>query len=335
MSNKHWRVIAEGRGFFYLFLIWAIVVRLIALYQKEFLESEIIAFHKSYLWVLLERYLTNNYINSLISFLLLTFVAIFINMSNVSSNFLKFRTFMPPMFAFLFLSSQRVYFSLSPIIIIACIWTYLIFLLFKNYTTGRKEEFAAQIGFYFALSTLFYPSLILYFPIIYIGMQQMQEINYRSWLAIFFGMSLWYIPYITLIFFVGDINSFFVNISKYFDVSHYHMPLIAFDHSQFVLLVFIAIIQIILTVKNTINRYGDKINVARSINMLVLFEICSLLFIMCIPTLFYPSLTILLICYALHISHFFTSIENKNLMVKPFILLVLIFFAFSINALIL
>lgn len=314
--SKH---IARGTGVFYIFLFFAVCVRIYFYFSPYSDSSSVLRPNDSYLWGKIVPFLAHKEINIIASLALLALSALYINSANVGATFLRIRSTLPVALCLLFLSCGSYFWILSPLLIIAFLFSYILAILFNSYETDFQKDVSAKVGFYLALASLFEPLLLFYYPVLWISLYILRIFSFKAFLASLLGFWLWYVPLFTLIFFLRDFGAFVASVQPFFQWSSYSLPVLHFDVLQYIVLAMCSFFVLLMIVENSVNSFGEKIKVRLCLTVLTLIEVFSLLFMIFLENTYYIGLTVIFVCFSLHLSHFYSLAKKIKTMLFLFI----------------
>lgn len=317
-------------------VLWSIVYRLILISSDKINVVDIANQYNIHFpsWT---SFLESDKITStIISFAILVLFGILINIITVKSNILQHKSLLPTVFSITFFSCIPG-FSLYPqILICSTIFCYIILRMFFYYNNKTKSELSSSTGLYLAFASLFAPLLIFYLPVLLFAIHKFNqtEIKFKTTIASIVGVIFVYIPFVALLFFTDNLQSFSDEISQYLQWSDFQIAIANYTTEQYVVLGFLLLLQIILTIGNINNLQGNKTKTIDIISGIGVIEWASIIFIIIFPTIFWSAIAILAVCYALHFAFLLTSINNKTTTIKLFVFLCVILLAASITTLV-
>lgn len=180
MVRNYKKYIAENRGVIYISTLIALLLRwaffridAVVLYSHDSVFAEQI----------FSSVFSNIYISFFSAFLLNVVVALLVGYINEKYTLIRGRTYLPYAFT-LFLLSCSPYFTYSSPAYISLLFLLLsVNTLFASYQQLDPAKYSFQIGVFLSAAGLFFPEMILFIPVFWIGASMMRSFNIKVIMA--------------------------------------------------------------------------------------------------------------------------------------------------------
>lgn len=302
------RIVAEGKGFLFFSIFFAVLIRLVYYFSSD---TSIVVDEGGYLWIPLIPIFSNSLYSLLASAAMVVLIAIVINQVNAEYAFIRRRTLLPSGVVILLFSCIPSEIVMSPYYIAALSMILIIGALFEASTSNFTQGSACKVAFYLAFGSLFAPLLILYFPIIWICMARVRGLSIKAFLASVFTAALIYIPTYCFFLFTNSFSEFYQPIDRVLSADFHLLPILEYSLSRLILLGMLLVLYLIIIIDNSINSFKDKIRVRTFSAVLTIIVSFSLLATLLLNVDSETPLFIGLAVGSLQIAHFFSLAEKK------------------------
>lgn len=320
------RNVAEGKGFLFFAVFFAVLIRLV--YYFHF-DTSIVVDEGGYLWAPLASILSNSLYSLLASAVMVVLIAIVINQVNTEHVFIRRRTLLPSAIVILLFSCMPSELAMSPYYIAALSMMLIIGALFEASANHFSQGSACKITFHLALGSLFAPLLILYLPVIWICMIRVRSLSVKAFLASVFTAALVYLPTYCYFLFTDNLTEFYRPFDNIFYADLDLLPILKYGVSDFVLLGLLLGLYLIIMIDNSINGFKDKIRVRTFSTVLTIIIFFSFLFTILLNVDSETATFIGLAAGALQVAHFFSLAEKKVVKIL-FVFYLLVLLGFSL-----
>lgn len=183
--------------------------------------------------------------------------------------------------------------------------------LFGSYSSNKKSKSALNVSFILALGSLFVPSLILYFPIFWVGLAIMRSLDFRAFLASLLSIFCIYLPIYTYFVFIDRVDLFLKPFASISIETLSTLPIYSFDHISWSIMGLAVFLFAIISVQNYMTNYKDKIRVRMLISFLNLMMVFAFIYLLFVNIDLNNDLYILLAIGTLLLTHFFALAEER------------------------
>jgi len=142
----------------------------------------------SILWNAICGFLTDKDYAYLAGFILLMLAAILLQLFNFRFVFFRGKTILPFLLFLLFNSLNPVFFPVRPVSIAIFLIIFAMFELFGSYQNPIASGRMFNMMFYICVGSLFWPYLLWFIPVFWIGMYQFRILNVRTFTATLIGL---------------------------------------------------------------------------------------------------------------------------------------------------
>lgn len=308
ISRFYKKNIAEGTGFLIFSVLLAVAIRSVYLFGFNFIVP---VQEVSYLWKPISFLFNDTYISLLASSLMTGSLALLVAHINTKHLLIRHKSLLPPAIIILMFSSHPSFIFMSGEYISALLTLVVIDVLFSAYHSEQKQYVATKASFILALSSLFTPVSLIYFPVLWIALGIIRCFDFKAFLASLLGIFIVYFPAFSFYLLTDNLDIFlepFLSVSLQ-DLNSFSL----WDYSifQWIVLGFFIMLMVVVIVDNYLSRHKDKIRIRAYMNLLLVFAIFSLL-----AFLFFNlgSSVHLYICFAivaLLLAHFFALGEQR------------------------
>lgn len=318
------RNVAEGKGFLFFSIFFAVFIRLIYYFHAD---SSIVVDEGGYLWMPFISIFSNSLYSLLASAIMLVLIAVVVNQVNTEHAFIRRRTLLPSAIVILLFSCMPSELAMSPYYIAALSMMLIIGALFEANANNFSQSSACKITFHLALGSLFAPLLILYLPIIWICMMRVRCLSIKAFFASVFTAVLVYVPTFSFFLFTNNLAEFYRPFDSILNADLQSLPILDYSVSQFVVLGMLIGLYLIIMIDNSINSFKDKIRVRTFSAVLTIIVFFSLLLTILFRVDSETTLFIGLAAGSLQIAHFFSLAEKKivKLLFVAYLLILLVF----------
>jgi hypothetical protein len=155
------------------------------------LDSSVIqgALPARFIWNFNHNY---GFLSALITFLLIIVNAYLLVQLNTIHIFIPVRTQLPALFYVMLVLAFNQVHQLSPALIASSLIIFLLYRLFISYKTDGISLNFLDGGLLIATASLLYFPLVLFFPLLFIGMVLLRPLNWREWAYSVIGFALPY-----------------------------------------------------------------------------------------------------------------------------------------------
>ncbi|NDV97281.1 hypothetical protein D0T84_20595 [Dysgonomonas sp. 521] len=314
--------IAEGRGILIFSIIFSILLRI--LFATSFDESAVdMDVSGGYLWQLLSAFSGNSLYSLIGSSVIVGSMAMSVVHINTDSALIRRRTLLPPAIIILLFSCHPSLIWISPAYIGVLFMLLVVSLLFSSYNDSERSLPAFKITFILSLGSLFTPVLLVYIPLMWLGLIIMRCFDVKSLLTSIFGFFIIYFPVFSFYLFTDNLNEFQ---APFLSGSNVHqlieLPFLNYNAITWTFLGIVAFLLGIIITDNYINRHKDKIRIRACLSLLTFVTLVSLLLSVFLNVAPIVNLYISLGVGSLLLAHFFALPETKGT--------VILFYTYSI-----
>lgn len=183
--------------------------------------------------------------------------------------------------------------------------------MFGSYSTNRKSKSALEVSFILALGSMFSPSLLLFFPVFWIGLGLMRSFNFRAFFASLFSVFCVCFPAYAYFLFTNQIELFLSPFHVFNADMLSQLPVLKFQYPDWIILGFVVVLLVIIFIYNYMTNYRDKIRVRALISSLNLIIVFSLVLLLFVNINIGNDLYVLLAVGTLLLTHFFALAEER------------------------
>ena len=306
-------LVLNGRKLFFLFFVTALVLRLVFLLSN--IPFVVVASSDSYLWTKIEP-LTNShlYLSLGLAFFSVFLISLLTNIAGVSVSMLRVKSILPAAMIFLLFSCNAVYFIFTSYVLLAVVFSFILFIIYNNFNTVNKEYLALRVGFYTSIASAISSSFIYFIPILFICLYLSRNFSFKCSVSFVLG----YVPFCIFVFvtslYLGEIDTLSTSILSAFQYQKWILPLLQFDVFQYCALGLSIVTAIMLIFSNKLKNVGEKVVIRICLNILAVIQIYSLILMILVPGAFFCGLSVLLVSFSLNLSYFYISVKNKKLL---------------------
>lgn len=146
---------------------------------------------------------SNAIVTSIITFLLVFFTGFYLIRINNHFVLNKQRSYMLPLVAILLSSAFFPLQRINPAVFAAVLLALSLFNIFDIYQKKDALDNIFRAGFALGISYLFYSPMLIFFPILFLGLLLLRSINIREWIVAIVGLLLPVLLYLFTMFFMG------------------------------------------------------------------------------------------------------------------------------------
>lgn len=318
--------IAEGLGFVIFSIVFAFVVRVIYFFSIDDLSVCSNSSTGGYLWKLLEPLFYNPIISLVGSTIGVAIIIVILAHINTKYVLIRRKTFLHIGICALLFSSHPCMAMMNASYISVIFVLSAISWLFGSYSSNRRSKSALGVSLILALGSMFAPSIILYFPVFWIGLAIMRCLDFRSFLASLFSAFCVYFPAYTYFLFTDRLNLFLQPFTSINTEALSQLPILNFDHYSWSIIGISIFLLVIIFIYNYMTNYKDKIRVRSLISFLNVMVVFALLCLLLVNIDLISDLFILLAVGTLLLTHFF-SLAEEGWIAYMFYLSLLLYFA--------
>ncbi|WP_165044300.1 hypothetical protein [Dysgonomonas sp. ZJ709] len=306
------KTIAEGKGIFIFAILFAIFIRIIYFIFSDESSFYISSSSNGYLWIPISSFFTQSATISLLSTSIAIALIAFLN-SHINTKYVLIRrkTFLPAAFSVLLFSCSTFFLGMSAEYFGVLFILLTISSLFSSYNSDKKQFGAFNASFILTLGSLFVPGLLLYFPILWIGLGIMRCFNFKSFLATILGIIILYFPAFSYYLFTDKLAVFYAPFTSVTINQLSNLPILNLQLADWIIIGFSGIIISIILIDSYINSYKDKIRTRAYIYLLILITSVSILLSIFLNINYISNIYIAIGVGTLILSHFYALAEDK------------------------
>lgn len=308
VSRFYKKNVADGNGFLIFSIFLAVAVRAVYLFGFDSTEP-VQSF--GYLWEPISFLFNDIYVSLLASCLMTGGLAILVAHINTKHLLIRHKSLLPPAIIILLFSCHPSFISMSGEYVSALLTLIVVDVLFSAYHSEEKQYVATKSSFILALSCLFTPVSLIYFPVLWIALGIIRCFDFKAFLASLLGIFIVYFPTFSFYLLTDNLDIFlkpFMSINLQ-DLNNFSF--LNYSVFQWVVLGFSIMLMITVIADNYLSRHKDKIRVRAYINLLLLVAIVSLIAAVFLSINFFTHLYICLTVTSLLLAHFFALAERK------------------------
>jgi hypothetical protein len=245
--------------------------------------------------------------------------------------FVRERTRFPFMLFLLFFSTNADLLPVGEATIVIFCFIALLYELFKSYQTPNATVRIFNAGLYLGFASLFVPQLIVFIPLMWIGMYDFRALEWKSFLASFIGVLTVYWILLGWCVWKHDFSPYTKGFEELFHVNLYPVASL-FQYSRLATLgIMILAIVSCFYVKTDLlnNKVRTRMMLSFLVNMTVLLVILTFLYsdkADIFEAILYLSTAVLITCF------FETAkLRIKFILVLYYFMLILLLFSFIVN----
>lgn len=310
--------IAEGRGILVFAILVSIVVRIVYFLNFDYTASSTL---QGYLWKPLESFISLPIVSLLVSSAVVAGLAILSRHLNTTFVLIRKRTVLPPAIVLLLFSCHPALIYMSPAYVGVLAMFLIVSILFGAYGEPQGSHIAFRVSFILALGSLFTPVLLLYLPIVWIGLGIMRCISFKSLLASVFGLFVTYFPAFSFFLFTDSLDAF-LEPFRYDIRMISDLPLFNLDLYAWIAVGVWILLLILIMADNYINRHKDKIRVRAYLSLLSFITIIAFLAYLFFHYSPEEDFYIMLGMGSILLAHFFALAESKATVILFYICLI-------------
>lgn len=322
MVGNYNKYIADSRSVIYISTLIALLLRWYFFRGN----SDLIYFHENiFSEKIFPLVFSNNYIQFFLGFIFNVGIAFIVGHINEKFGIISGRTYLPYAFT-MFLLSCSPYFTYPSTAYISLVLLLLsIKTLFSSYQEPESAKYFFQIGVFLSSSAFFFPEMLAFIPVFWLGSSIMRNFSLKGVLASLLAVIM--IAYFAV--FINYLGSSNVIVSwlKHFNllIDYSITPFSEISVRRWVVFLITTIIAVIVLLYDYIYSYKDKVQTRSYLKFVnVLFFFSGILFVaMKMSPLI--LLMIVLTLSAFIYSHFFAQVNNK-LEVFLFYFVLLVYF---------
>ena len=310
VPRSYKKYVAEGRNVVTVSILLAIALRVIYFYcaDPSTLHSDISG---GYLWEPIAHLFVNPFVSLLASTLCVVFIAFLLAHINTKYVLIRRKTLLHLAFAALLFSCHPSFILMNPGYVSAIFILLAISALFDSYATNKRAISALKVSFVLALGSLFAPSMLLYFPVFWIGLAIMRSFSFKAFLASLFGIFTVYFPAYSYFLYSRHTDTFLSPFTSLALNKLSDFPFAGFDYATWGVIAFAVILLGIIFTYNYMTNYKDKIRIRALISFLNLIVIFASVLMLFLNIDVANDLYILIATVILLLSHFFALAEER------------------------
>lgn len=205
-----------------------------------------------------------------------------------------------------------------------------LFFLFRGYQYSRPATALFYSFLFIALGSLFFPQLMFFIPVFWIGAYNIQSLTLKSFMASLIG---WSVPYWFLLghaYFYNEMDLFyqpFISLATFGS-----MDLLACPLWELATFGYLAILFLVSSIHCLVSSYDDKIRTRIYLRFLIFLDFCFFAYFLLQPSLGIQLLPLLLIGTSILIGHLFvlTNSRTSNVFFIAVLLGLLTLFSFNV-----
>lgn len=219
-------------------------------------------------------------------------------------------------------------FSFANLSLIAFILS--LFFLFSSYQCRNSSTYLFHSFAMLGIGSLFFPQLIFFVPIWFIGSFMLQSLHIRSFFGGIIGLSLPYWILFTLAIYLGRIDIFY---TPFIEIAHFgKMNIIEYNNIGVLLSVaFFIVFFLISSIHCLIIDYDNKIRTRIILHFVILLNTCLLLMAILQPIYEVQLLSLSLPGISLMTCHFFRRSSNRSSNIMFIIIILMMFVLYILN----
>lgn len=280
----------------------------------------------------LNNYLGNNILlSNFISLLLTSLNAFLISQLNNRYTIIRTRSFLPVMFFLLLMASWHETHLFVLLHIALTFFLLAMFVIFSVYRDRNASEQAFLSSFLIAVASTLFEPLILYIPLIWVGLILFHSFSLRNFLATLIGVvSPWLIYIAIRYYFQPDLN-WLVNITSSFE---FGLPLLSRPLNEIIYVITLFVVLVLGIAGLTSNINQDSMQTRSLINFNIWLLALSFLFSMFLKNHYMIFMPFVGLSYAILLSHPLT-LKKSNFYGYVFVGFIVVNLAFVISNMIL
>lgn len=311
--------IAEGKGILVFAICIAVILRVVYFLNFGFAP---LPDSDGYLWQPLMPFFSTPIISLLAGSAMLAGLALLAMHINSAYVFIRKRTVLPAAMILLVFSCHPTFIYMSPAYVGVLTMFLLIFVFFGSYNGQNSPNVAFRASFILGMGSLFVPLLLIYLPVVWIGLVLMRNFSFRAVLTSLFGLFIIYFPAFSYFFFTDNLQTFITpfqyNINELLG-----FPFLGFSIAEWSILGVWVLLFIVIVGDNYLNRHKDKIRVRAYLSLLGFIATIAFLFYIFFFVNPEVDLYIMSGIGCLLLAHFFALAEQKAKVVVFYIYLAL------------
>jgi hypothetical protein len=205
----------------------------------------------------------------------------------------------PELYAFSFTHLSLVFFLLS---------LYFLFASYQHRTTSTELFYSFIL---LSLGTFFYPQLIYFIPIWFIGAGLLQSLHIRSFFGSIIGFALPYLGLLTYALYIDHTGVFF---KPFLEITHFGGMDVFIETSipHLLSLLFFLILFVISAVHSMAIDYDNKIRTRIILHVVIIVNSCLFIFAIIQPMYEEPLLSLSIPGTSLMIAHLFVRTNSRS-----------------------
>lgn len=310
--------IAEGKGILVFAILIAVALRIVYFLNFDYYP---VPPSDGYLWQPLVSLFSIPLISLLTATAFVAALAATVAHINTSFVLIRTRTVLPSAMILMVFSSHPSFIYMSPAYVGVLTLFFLIAVLFSSYNRSESPQIAFRVSFILALGGLFVPILLIYLPVMWLGLAIMRCFSFRSVLASFFGLFIVYFPVFSFYFFTENLQTFIKPFVYNIDPLA-NLPLFNLSGIVWGIIGVWVFLLILIIGDNYINRYKDKVRIRICLSLLSFITVIAFLLYLFLYVSPDVNLYIMIGTGAILLSHFFALAERKITVVLFYVYLV-------------
>lgn len=273
----------------------------------------------------------NLLLSNVVSLLITALNAFFIGQLNNKFTIIRTRTFLPILFFVLLMATWHEthtivisHLSLSLVLL-------SLFAIFRVYRNRNASEQAFLSSFLIAVASIFIEPLVLYIPLIWIGLVLFYSLSFRNFLATLVGLLIPWILYLAVRYYYQPDMTWLMSLTKSFELG---IPILGRPLNELIYIVMLFVLSIIGFVGLLANMNQDSMQTRGLINFNSWFLALSFLFSMIFVKQFFVFLPFVGVGLAILLAHPLT-LKKSNFFTYLFLIFIGVNILFVISNLIL
>lgn len=188
-------------------------------------------------------------------------------------------------------------------------WIIALFQLFKNYESSHPSGYIFHTFLSLSIGSLFFPQLLFFVPIFFIGTFYLRALNIKSFFASLLGLLVPYWGLFCYAFYTNNIELFNAPIQELVHFEHINYS--HFPKHVWISWILITTLQLVCSIHYLTISHQDKTRTRTYMSFLIIIGLYTLLILLMQPHHLNPLLSVQLICTSFLASHLFTLTQNR------------------------
>jgi hypothetical protein len=268
-------------------------------------------------------------ISNIVSLLLTALNALLLGQLNNKYTIIRTRTFLPVLFYVLLMACWHETHTVVLSHLVLSFVMVAMFVIFNVYRNRNASEQAFLSSFLVAVSSLFFEPMILYIPLLWIGLILFHSLSLRNFLATIIGAVTPWVLYLVVRAYLQPDILWLNQLTSSFDIG---FSVLTRPFSEIIYLIVLFILFMIGLVGLTSNMNQDSMQTRSMLIFIIYFAFLSFIFSMIFVKHFFVFLPFVGLGYALLLSHPVTLKKGNffGIIFMIFIFVNIIFVAFNI-----